>query len=308
MVSAVNPERPGRRDRREQGRHPRKLPATKNEIEALQAGGGGGGGIDTSGTIAVGAYARFVDANTVEGLSAAALMGDIDALLPDRHGELPGGRQRDHVRGVHRGRRRGWRRHRADGRRRQSATAVTIGAATTGTQRSMLSDSAITATLAANCPAGTVVRLIKSGNGLITVACQGAQAAGNGAGYYTTGDDQSGTTKATASASRAGARWSSSAGRTPAATARCSWSTASASRLPTVVTGSVDFTAAGITVPNGAAVSGALTKALHGGGVYKTSGNCTITPAAGFTVTLLLGGAHTIGAGGTAHTPASATR
>lgn len=70
-------------------------------------------------------------------------------------------------------------------------------------------------------------------------------------------------------------------------------------------TGDVDLSAAGIQVPNGSSVSGTLTRTAHGGGTYKTSGNCTITPADGFSVTLYLTGAHTVGAGGTAHNGAS---
>lgn len=53
----------------------------------------------------------------------------------------------------------------------------------------------------------------------------------------------------------------------------------------------------GVKVPNGT-VSGTLSMAEHSGGVFSTTGNVTVPNEAGFTVTLKIGGAHTIGAGG----------
>lgn len=64
-------------------------------------------------------------------------------------------------------------------------------------------------------------------------------------------------------------------------------------------------TVAGVKVASGSSVSGSLTEAAHGGGIFVTSGNVTVPNAAGFSVTLIAGGAHTVGAGGTAHSLAS---
>jgi hypothetical protein len=52
-------------------------------------------------------------------------------------------------------------------------------------------------------------------------------------------------------------------------------------------------TVAGVKVASGAA-SGTLTMAGHSGGVFTTSGNCTCPNEAGFSITLLAGGAHTV--------------
>lgn len=47
-------------------------------------------------------------------------------------------------------------------------------------------------------------------------------------------------------------------------------------------------------------VSGALTLAAHGGGVFVTDGAITLPNVAGFTVVLIAGGAHDVNAGGAA--------
>lgn len=65
------------------------------------------------------------------------------------------------------------------------------------------------------------------------------------------------------------------------------------------------LTVVGVRVATGSAVTGALTMAAHGGGVFVTSGNVTVPNTAGFSVTLIAGGAHTVGAGGAAHSLAS---
>ena len=64
------------------------------------------------------------------------------------------------------------------------------------------------------------------------------------------------------------------------------------------------LTVAGVRVANGTAVSGVLTMATHGGGVFNTGGIITAVPnQAGFTVTLKITNAgHTISAGGAAYT------
>ena len=183
-----------------------------------------------------------------------------------------------------------------------SGTTVTVGSSTNGTFRRLTADTTITVVLAAAAPAATRVRLYRAGTGLMNVTCQAAQAAGSGAGYYVTEDQGA---KATAAFTVSGWIEFLCQANTGGDSAEFIIVDGAGIGLPSTVTGSVDFTAAGIKVPNGSAVSGTLTVGAHGGGVYKTSGNCTITPSAGFTVTLLLGGAHTIGAGGTAHSPAS---
>jgi hypothetical protein len=59
----------------------------------------------------------------------------------------------------------------------------------------------------------------------------------------------------------------------------------------------------GVKVRSGA-VTGALTNA-YSGGVYTTSGNVTLPNEAGFSITLIAGGAHTVGAGGATQALAS---
>ena len=59
----------------------------------------------------------------------------------------------------------------------------------------------------------------------------------------------------------------------------------------------------GVKVRSGT-VSGTLTNA-YSGGVYTTSGNVTLPNEAGFSITLLAGGAHTVGAGGATQALAS---
>ena len=59
----------------------------------------------------------------------------------------------------------------------------------------------------------------------------------------------------------------------------------------------------GVKVRSGT-VTGALTNA-YSGGVYTTSGNVTIPNEAGFSITLVAGGAHTVGAGGAAQSLAT---
>jgi hypothetical protein len=53
---------------------------------------------------------------------------------------------------------------------------------------------------------------------------------------------------------------------------------------------------AGVRVANGTA-TGTLTMAAHSGGVFTTTGNCTCPNTAGFSITLIAGGAHTVNVG-----------
>lgn len=290
------------------------------------------GGVGISGSVVAGDFPQFIDSTTVQGLTALELVGVIDSLFAGATadyrglgaetlsqalaakaevGDIPTGElasrdEADLPAAIAN--------YRGTGSEALSAafaavaglgtlaatddagTTVDIGATTSGTLRYLLSDSAVNVRLLAAAPVGTRVVVVKAGAGVVTVSCLGT------AGYFVGGDDHGGT-KATASFTVAG--W---------AEFRCRANTTGTDAvfvvdgaglsLPSVVAGAFDFTSAGIRVPNGAAVSGALTVAAHGGGAYKTAGNCTITPAAGHSVTLLIGGAHTIGAGGTAHTPA----
>lgn len=57
------------------------------------------------------------------------------------------------------------------------------------------------------------------------------------------------------------------------------------------------LTVAGVKVANGSSVSGTLTSAAHSGGVFVTGGNCTLPNEAGFSITLIAGGAHDINVG-----------
>lgn len=62
---------------------------TRAELASvLGGGGGGGGGVDVSGTPTTGQYARWVDADTVEGVSVSTLRTDISAAQVDGDGRL----------------------------------------------------------------------------------------------------------------------------------------------------------------------------------------------------------------------------
>ena len=71
------------------------------------------------------------------------------------------------------------------------------------------------------------------------------------------------------------------------------WARLGSTALPTAPTFSGLTTVAGVKVASGL-VSGTLSMAAHSGGVFVTSGNVTCPNEAGFSVTLIAGGAHSV--------------
>jgi hypothetical protein len=170
-----------------------------------------------------------------------------------------------------------------------STTAVSIGTTTTGTRRRLTSASAIAVTLTATAAIGNEVEIIKAGSGVVTVTPAA------GAGYYVDGDDQT-VAAATAAFTVPGAQWFQCVSNSGGSAAR--FITRGRDTLPDVLDS--QLLAQGNVIGGNRAPTTAASMVLansDSGKIITTTGNVTIPTAAGFNVTLVIGGAHTLGNG-----------